>query len=98
MDAEEIFEFLVYRLNQKIRPIVIEAVNEAFSKQQSKETVQPEEELLSPTETMQYLKVSRSTLFSWKKTKLIKGYRIGRKVYYKKSELLSLFKGRKDKF
>ncbi len=46
------------------------------------------EELLSIEEAGRLLHVSKVTIHKWKKQKLIKAYRIGRKIYFKRQELI----------
>lgn len=47
------------------------------------------DELLSIEEACALLRVSKVTIHKWKKKKLITFYRIGRKIYFKKTELLN---------
>jgi excisionase family DNA binding protein len=47
------------------------------------------EELMSMEETCKFFQVSRVTIQQWKKSKKINAYRIGRKLYFKKHELIS---------
>lgn len=46
------------------------------------------DELLSIEEAGALLHVSKVTIHKWKKKKLIQSYRIGRKVYFKRKELM----------
>ena len=46
------------------------------------------EELLNIEEAGALLHVSKVTIHKWKKNKLIQSYRIGRKVYFKRHELI----------
>lgn len=43
--------------------------------------------LMNLQETADFLQVSKVTIHKWKKEKLIKSYRIGRKLYFKRNEL-----------
>lgn len=52
----------------------------------------PIEELMNIDEVCKYLRVSKVTIHKWKKNKLIKAYRIGRKIYFKKTELIMSFR------
>lgn len=45
-------------------------------------------ELLSRKEACQFLSISLSTLKNWTYSKVIIGYKLGGKVYYKKYELI----------
>ncbi len=56
-----------------------------FTPQQSKE----EDELITENEAKDFLKVSKVTLKTWRDKNLIKGYKLGTRVRYKKSELLN---------
>ena len=46
------------------------------------------DELLNVEQTCALLGVSRVTIHKWKKQKLIVSYRIGRRIYFKKHELI----------
>lgn len=48
----------------------------------------PSDELLSIEQACALLLVSKVTIHKWKKKKLIRSYRIGRRVYFKKHELI----------
>jgi len=46
------------------------------------------ETLMTVEEVGKFLKVSKVTIHKWKKQKRIKSYRIGRRIYFKKSDIL----------
>ncbi|RTY89635.1 helix-turn-helix domain-containing protein [Flavobacterium sp. GT3R68] len=48
-----------------------------------------ENELLSREETSKLLKVSYTTLFNWNREKILEAKKIGRKVFYLKSEVFN---------
>lgn len=48
---------------------------------------QSDNDLLTIDETMKFLSVSKPTLYKWKKEGKLKSYGIGKRVYYKKSEI-----------
>lgn len=50
------------------------------------------EELLTRTETCEYLKIDPSTLWHWTNKNKVKAYGIGNRRYYKRSELLESLK------
>jgi len=54
-----------------------------------KNSMKEDEQLLKIEEACQLLKVSKVTIHKWKKQNKIRSYRIGRKIYFKKSELLN---------
>ena len=45
-------------------------------------------DLLDMEETVEILKVSKVTIHNWKKKGFIKSYKVGRKLYFKKAELV----------
>jgi hypothetical protein len=47
---------------------------------------------LSQPEAIDFLGKSRQTLIAWRKKGIIKAYRLGGRVYYKKSELVNSLK------
>jgi hypothetical protein len=48
------------------------------------------EELMTRHETAAYLKVSLTALWEWNKKGILPSYRIGNRVYYKRSEILGI--------
>lgn len=50
------------------------------------------DDLMSIEEVKAYLHVSGVTIHAWKKKKLIRSYRIGRRIFFKKHELLNCMK------
>ncbi|HMK03691.1 MAG TPA: helix-turn-helix domain-containing protein [Ferruginibacter sp.] len=70
-------------LVELFRPMIQEEVNRIKGDQ--------EEKLLSPAETCKMFQpsISKVTLASWTKQGLINDHRIGGRVYYKQSEILS---------
>ena len=48
-----------------------------------------EEELLTVEETLQFLKCSKQALWNWRKNGILPSYRLGNRVYYKKSDIFS---------
>lgn len=69
-------------LIELFRPMISEEVNRIKGDQ--------EEKLLSPSETCKLFKpsITKVTLTSWTKKDLLTDYRIGRRVFYKQSEIL----------
>ena len=77
-------------------PFAMETVLEKLSKLEVelnsiKQNFQPKEpiELLTREETAEYLKISLSTLWHWSKKGILPSYGIGKRVYYKRSEVES---------
>ena len=50
-------------------------------------TVKDEEELLTVDETIKFLKCSKQALWNWRKNGILPSYRLGNRVYYKKSDI-----------
>ncbi|WP_040281507.1 helix-turn-helix domain-containing protein [Psychroserpens damuponensis] len=46
-----------------------------------------DEELLTVDETIKLLKCSKQALWNWRKNEILPSYRIGNRVYYKKSDI-----------
>ena len=63
-------------------------ISEEFDKFSKVPNQTPVVELMSLEETCKFLRVSKVTIHKWKKKKLIFSHRIGRRVYFKKDELL----------
>lgn len=55
----------------------------------------PQDDLIGIDETAILLKVSKVTIHKYKKDKRLKPYRIGRKVYFKKQEVLDSMNNKK---
>jgi len=71
-------ESLVGKIKMAIREVLGE----------NKEAPEPEDKLLTVTETSRLLKIDRTTLWKWTKQGKLKRYGMGNRVYYKKSEVL----------
>ena len=48
-----------------------------------------EEELLTVDETLKFLKCSKQALWNWRKKGILPSYRLGNRVYYKKSDIFA---------
>ena len=59
---------------------------------QTKEVKESDEIYLSQREAAKFLRVSLPTLISWKKARKIPFYQHGRKILFKKSEVLAAMK------
>ena len=71
-------ESLVGKIKMAIREVLGE----------NKEAPEPEDKLLTVTETSRLLKIDRTALWKWTKQGKLKRYGMGNRVYYKKSEVL----------
>ena len=48
------------------------------------------EKILTREEVCKLLKVSTTTLFNWNNDKILENHKVGRRVYYKKSDVLAV--------
>lgn len=48
-----------------------------------------EEKLLTQPEAIKFLRKSRQTLIKWRSKNIVTSYRLGGRIYYKQSELIS---------
>lgn len=79
--------FLSFPLD-RLKLEISEAVKQELDKHfHSSKTDHTQSELLSRTQTAQMLSVSLPTLHTWTKTDIIKAYRIGTRVRYRKSDI-----------
>jgi hypothetical protein len=77
-----------------LKQLIKEAINEELQKlkeviQLNPKNSENESELLSREATAKMLGVSTTTLFFWNRDSILKAKKIGRRVYYLKSEVLS---------
>lgn len=56
-------------------------------------TSEPEDELMTRNDVMQYLRIKSTTLHIWGKQGILKPIKINRKCYYSKKDILSLQRG-----
>jgi len=64
-------------------------IDKALEKHVSKAPQTPLEELMTIVEVTKFLNVSKVTIHKWKRLKLLPFHRIGRRVYFKKYELIN---------
>ncbi len=50
---------------------------------------QSSEEIISATGLMQWLEISRPTIHRWREKGIIKAYYLGKKIFFKRSEVLA---------
>lgn len=78
--SEEFMAKLCFKLKEIIKSYIEDNHN------------QEPEKLLTREETAKFLKVSLPTLNNWTKAKVLTPHHIGRRVYYKKSEIINKLK------
>ncbi len=78
-------------ISELLTKIVVSALkqNQAFSK--------PDNTLLTQLQTAELLKISIPTLISWKEKKLLPFTQLGRKIYFRKQDVLNAIDGLSNK-
>jgi predicted DNA-binding transcriptional regulator AlpA len=84
-------EIRIYNLSpdefkESIRSIVRELMPQ--QKKNSK-NIQTTDDLLTDEETLKLLKCSKQALWNWRKNGILPSYRLGNRVYYKKSDIFN---------
>jgi predicted DNA-binding transcriptional regulator AlpA len=81
-------EFYQITPNQLVEEIA-HKIDSAIAAHLDKAGTSPEqkEELLTVEETIQFLKCSKQALWNWRKSGILPSYRLGNRVYYKKSDI-----------
>ena len=88
--------FFVAKPLSELLELIQSMIRNEFVKFNSKDTKSPIEELMTIEETCEFLHVSKVTIHKWKKKKLIFSHRIGRKIYFKKQELMTAITQKKS--
>jgi len=73
---------------EELLELIEERIFKGFETYNKKPVPIPTDELLNVEEACTYLRVSKVTIHKWKKKRLIVSYRIGRRIYFKKHEML----------
>lgn len=82
--------FLINFSEEDLRNIMLEAVREGIANHDTKSV--DEDEFLTRQESADLLKVSITTIDTWRRLGLIKAYRINSRVRFSKVELLDAVK------
>jgi excisionase family DNA binding protein len=77
-------------LTDTIRDIVASELQKVIVLSTSSNNNEDIEEILTREQVCTLLKVSNTTLFNWANNKILENHKIGRRVYYRKSEVLAL--------
>lgn len=82
----------------ELTELIRKGVTDAFSSQtKGKELISSEDDLLKIEDIQRIFNVSKVTVHKWKKKGLIPFYKMNRKVYFKKSEVISSMNHKKRK-
>lgn len=76
ISVEELTEIIADKLADKIETRIAKLISS-----------QNDEELLTRTETAEFLKINSTTLWHWTKKGKVTAYGIGNRVYYKRGEI-----------
>jgi excisionase family DNA binding protein len=83
---------------QELSDLISQAVKDSIgSELNSHPEHKPEEELLSIEDISKIFRVSKVTIHKWKQKGLIPFYKMNRRVYFKKSEIVESLKNKKRK-
>lgn len=77
-------------LTDIIRDIVASELQKVMVLCTSSDNNENIEEILTREQVCTLLKVSNTTLFNWDNNKILENHKIGRRVYYRKSDVLAL--------
>ncbi|MFK7832091.1 MAG: helix-turn-helix domain-containing protein [Winogradskyella sp.] len=84
-------EIRIYNLSpdefkESIRSVVKELMPQ---QKKNEEKLSTPDELLTVDETLKLLKCSKQALWNWRKKGILPAYRLGNRVYYKKSDIFN---------
>lgn len=81
---------------EDLRGMISECIKDAMTLERQVKTPEPiPEDLLSTEDIQKVFKVSKVTVHKWKKKGLIPFYKMNRKVYFKKSEVIDAMQHKK---
>lgn len=73
----------------ELKELISETLDKKLKQLQPTTSTEPEESLLTVDETLGLLKCSKQALWNWRKNGILPSYRLGNRVYYKKSDIFS---------
>ena len=79
-------------LTDTIRDIVASELQKVIILSTSSNNNENIEEILTREQVCTLLTVSNTTLFNWANNKILENHKIGRRVYYRKSDVLALLR------
>lgn len=83
---------------EELAKTIKDGIKEAFDqKHASTSKTKSEEDLLNIEEVQKIFRVSKVTIHKWKKAGLLPYYKVSRKLYFKKSEVIDSLKDKKRK-
>lgn len=91
-ETNEVFDAFKSLLTPLIKEVVLSTIEEQQQAQQQTETVDDAE--VTPDEAAERLHVSKVTLWRWNNTGYLKPVWIGRKTFYRQSDIDAIKQGR----
>ncbi len=83
--------FIMMSLNyEELKELIVDAVKHAHQEINNGVVKEDSEDYMSQREAAKFLRISLPTIINWKRTNKIPYYQEGRKVLFKKSELLKV--------
>lgn len=84
-------EIRIYNISpEEFKESMRDLLAESYPKQNNKSIdAESTDVLLTVEETIKFLKCSKQALWNWRKKGILPSYRLGNRVYYKKSDILS---------
>ena len=87
MDSKQV---IIYNITaDELTTQISDAVNAKYKLLLSKKEQAEADELLTVEDTLKFLKCSKQALWNWRKNGILPSYRLGNRVYYKKSDIYS---------
>ncbi len=80
---------------ERLEYIIQESIKKEF-RRHSKQATGSDNDLIKTPEACALLQVSKVTLYKWMDQGRIKGYKMGTRLYFKKSELLASVESKED--
>ncbi len=78
--------------NDELKSLIVDAVKHAHQEINNGVVIEGPEDYLDQREAAKFLRISLPTIINWKKQNKIPYYQEGRKVLFKKSELLAVLR------
>ena len=84
---------------EDLKNLIAESLQQVLKEKsiEDKKRLEEKEEILVTEDIQRILKVSRVTIYNWKKKGILPYYRMGNRVYFKKSEVFGLLEVKRRK-
>ncbi|MGS2725262.1 helix-turn-helix domain-containing protein [Psychroserpens sp. BH13MA-6] len=71
----------------ELKELISDTLDKKLEQLQTTTSTKSEEDLMTVEETLKLLKCSKQALWNWRKNGILPSYRVGNRVYYKKSDI-----------